>query len=90
MHNIIPSDSSNSSIIDNRRVKFHDIFKEYCKDTSRLKIASGYFYASGFDIVKNSLKDIPKIQIVMGNETDLETVTQMDMGYSESENDICQ
>ena len=70
------------SIIDNRQTKFLDIFKAFCKYTIRLYIASGYFYVSGFNLVKNSLADIPKIQIVMGNETDIKTAEEMERGYA--------
>jgi SNF2-related domain/PLD-like domain len=70
-----------TSIIDNLNVKFIDKFKAFSKFTNELKIASGYFYVSGFNLVKNDLYDIKKIRIVMGNETDLDTAEQLDQGY---------
>ena len=68
-------------IIDNRHVKFIEKFKAFCKHTKELKIAAGYFYVSGFDLVKDDLKDISRIRVVMGTETDLETAQQIEQGY---------
>lgn len=80
--------SSEVGIIDNRDVKFIDKFKSFCKHTKDLKIASGYFYVSGFDVVKDNLADITKIRVVMGNETDPETAQQIEQGYVEKVKEV--
>lgn len=69
------------SIIDNRDVKFIDEFRKYCDSTKELKVAVGYLYLSGFDLVKESLRDIENIRIVMGAETDIETAEAIELGY---------
>lgn len=80
--------SSELGVIDNREIKFIDKFKSFCKHTKELKIASGYFYVSGFDAVKDNLADITKIRVVMGNETDPETAQQIEQGYLEKVKEV--
>ena len=73
-------------ILDNRNGRvLQTVFEEYCGDTRELKIAVGYFYVSGFDLVKNYLKDIPKIFLVIGTETDVPTEKEITLGYVEKE-----
>ena len=70
-------------IIDNRELNFRKKFADFCKHTINLNLASGYFYVSGFDLVKDDLKDIANIRIVMGNETDVDTAKQLSIGHKE-------
>lgn len=70
-------------IIDNRKLKFKEKFAHYCKHTKNLNLASGYFYVSGFDLVKDDLADIKSIRIVMGNETDPYTAEELERGHKE-------
>jgi len=74
---------SELGIIDNRKIKFREKFAQFCKHTNDLKIASGYFYVSGFELVKDDLSDIKSIKIVMGNETDPETAQELALGHKE-------
>ena len=74
---------SELGIIDNRKIKFKEKFIQFCKHTNNLKIASGYFYVSGFDLVKDDLSEIKSIKIVMGNETDPETAQELALGHKE-------
>ena len=60
----------NSGIIDNDSVIFENEFKKKCLHADTLKIAAGYFYVNGFDLVKDELKSLSNIQIIMGRETD--------------------
>ncbi len=76
-------DDGNTGIIDNKNVIFEDVFKKYCNNITELKIAVGYFYVSGFDLVKENLRQIDKIKIVMGDETDEYTKRQIEKGYDE-------
>lgn len=73
-------------ILDNRNGRvLQTVFEEYCDDTLELKIAVGYFYVSGFDLVKNYLKNVPKIFLVIGTETDVPTEKEITLGYIEKE-----
>ena len=71
----------NSGIIDNDSVIFENEFKKKCLHADTLKIAAGYFYVNGFDLVKDELKSLSNIQIIMGRETDETTAEQIKFGY---------
>ena len=46
-------------------------------------IAVGYFHVSGFNKIRENLKDIPKIRLVIGNETDHPTKDQLSKGHKD-------
>lgn len=73
----------NIGIIDNRELSFRKKFSEFCKHTVNLSLASGYFYVSGFELVKDELKDITRIRIIMGSETDAETASEISLGHKQ-------
>lgn len=73
----------NNNIIDNKKKIFINEFKRFCKDIDKLKIAVGYFYVSGFELTKTNLMSIKDIKIIMGDETDESTATQIDKGYEQ-------
>ena len=68
-------------IVDNRGVKMATKLMECCSDTHTFHIAAGYFYAGGFNILKDSLGSIDKIQLVMGDQTDSMTAAQLKRGH---------
>ena len=80
------SPDSASNIIDNVNTVFADVFKEYCDSIDELKIAVGYFYLGGFDLVKEKMREIKDIKIVMGDETDEYTAKEIKRGYEEKLN----
>lgn len=71
------------NLIDNRDGRFLYKAFELYSDSKTLKIGVGYFYASGFDCVKDHLQKIDKIQMVIGIETDRETAQQIASGYED-------
>lgn len=75
--------SNNSGIIDNHEIVFEEKFKQFCNKITELKIAVGYFHVSGFNLVKDELKNIKEIKVVMGDETDENTVEQIEKGHAE-------
>lgn len=71
-------------IIDNRKVRLGDVFKEHCKNARMLRIAVGYFHVSGFNILREYLGNIDKIRLIMGDETDEMTASQLRMGHEKA------
>ena len=63
-----------SVLIDNSTENMADYIKKLCKTTDCLDIGVGYFYVNGFEAIKDCLKDIKKIRIIMGTNTDKYTV----------------
>ena len=76
-------DTKIPDIIDNRTVLLKDEIKKLLKLSEQAKIATGYFFLSGFDLIKDDVQDVKKIRIIMGRETDLPTKKELAKGYEE-------
>lgn len=71
-------------------MKLYEKFTEYCPKSTSLKIATGYFYLSAFNlmyddiikIVNRSRTPKPHISIIMGTETDQHTAVTLHRGYA--------
>lgn len=68
-------------IIDNRKYLLKDTINHLIKYTKNGKIAAGYFYLNGFDIIKDNLNPDCNIDVIIGNETDSNTATEISKGY---------
>jgi len=73
--------NTSSGIIDNRQSELVTEFREMCRGSDRVRIASGYFYVNGFELVKDALIQIRDIRIIMGDETDEVTANEIKTGY---------
>lgn len=73
-------------IIDNRKYLLKDVINKLIKNSTKVRIAAGYFYLNGFDIVKDNISQNCQIDIVIGTETDLLTARAIDKGYKAKEN----
>ena len=69
-------------IIDNRKHLLKDSINNLVKYAKSGKIAAGYFYLNGFDIIKDKLNPNCNIDIIIGDETDLNTATEITKGYN--------
>ncbi|SEP11415.1 SNF2 family N-terminal domain-containing protein [Halorientalis persicus] len=77
-------------LIDNRGQTLADIFEDVLPQSEEIRIATGYFYLSGFNLVKDSLDHLPvstadqtaPFRILMGNETDQPTAEELEEGMS--------
>ena len=64
----------NENITGTDRITMADHIKDLCKDTKNLDIGVGYFYVDGFNKIKSCLDVVDKIRIIMGTQTNQETV----------------
>ena len=55
--------------------------RECCVGTYTLRIAVGYFYVDGFNILRDRLASIGKIRLIMGDQTDSMTAAQLKKGH---------
>ncbi|MBN1971023.1 MAG: DEAD/DEAH box helicase family protein [Candidatus Delongbacteria bacterium] len=76
-----PIRKSIDKIIDNRTQTLKDVIKRILPKTQLVKFAVGYFYLSGFDLLKKELSKLDEIYILMGNITDPRTIEQIALGY---------
>ncbi len=75
------------SIIDNSKGReLVNVIKDQLKRSKEAKFAIGYFFLSGFNLVKDdfpeSIEKKPFLKIVMGNETTYPTKEELVAGYS--------
>ncbi|WP_082222438.1 helicase-related protein [Halorubrum halophilum] len=70
-----------ADILDNRHFYVHDRANELAEGADNIKIAVGYFYISGFDILRENLQDAESIQIIIGRQTDAETKEELIKGF---------
>lgn len=68
-------------IIDNETYFMKNVLKLiFRKWAKRAKIAVGYFFATAFDNLEEELKNIEKVQIIMGQETNRMTKKELTVG----------
>ena len=72
-------------IIDNRKTLLSDKLNSLLKRSITVHIASGFFRISGWDLVKENFKDIEKMKLVMGINTNIETAEEIDKGYKKKD-----
>ncbi|SHD77511.1 SNF2-related protein [Schnuerera ultunensis] len=75
-------------IIDNREVLLKDVINILIKNTTDAKIAAGYFYLSGFEIIRENIKPNSNIDIIIGVETDEITAMTIQEGYEYRQEEI--
>ena len=72
-------------IIDNRNEKLIDHILRILPSSERAKFAVGYFFLSGFEPLRNHLKDVGEIRLLVGNTTNYQTLEQLSEGYKRLE-----
>ncbi len=55
-----------SSIIDNDKIKLCDELRKILKEQKIIDIASGYFNIGGFQLIKDSLRDVRHFRLLLG------------------------
>lgn len=77
-------------VIDNRHLSMTDTFKYLISDsgTQTLRLGVGYFYISGLILIKDEFLQFMnerngRVQIIMGNQTNHETVSVLDVKTSQ-------
>lgn len=73
----------NIPIIDNIDKTVGSFLNEKLPMTRCLKVGVGYFYLGGFYVIKNNCQQLQQFLILMGNETDQRTGTEIGRGYIE-------
>lgn len=73
-------------IIDNRSVLLKDVIRQILPNSNKVDIAAGYFYLSGFDLIKDVLKEEVTMRIIIGQETNKQTAIELSNGYKMKQN----
>lgn len=64
-------------IIDNREEKLVDVVKKILHNSKRAHFAVGYLFASGLLPIREELKHLDEIRLLIGNTTSRETIEQL-------------
>ncbi len=72
-------------IIDNRNEKLVDHINRILQGTEKAKFAVGYFFLSGFEAIKDRLKDLKELRLLIGNTTNQATLEQLSEGFKRLE-----
>ena len=72
-------------IIDNRSEKLADHINRILQGTERVRFAVGYFFLSGFEAIKDRLRDLKELRLLIGNTTNQATLEQLSEGFKRLE-----
>ncbi len=68
-------------VIDNHDEKLVDHIRRILPGTQTAKLAVGYFFVSGLEAVADRLYNVERLQLLIGNTTNRETIEQIAEGY---------
>ncbi|NEU58728.1 helicase-related protein [Halorussus sp. MSC15.2] len=77
-------------LVDNTETNLADTYRKVIRESEEARIATGYFYVSGFDLVKDDLDLLADpeelgrspVRILMGRSTDRHTADEVEEGLS--------
>jgi superfamily II DNA or RNA helicase len=77
-------------LVDNTDTKLETVYKKIIPECEEVRIATGYFYLSGFDLYRNDLTNLADpndrerapMRILMGRQTDQRTADEIEAGHS--------
>jgi SNF2 family DNA or RNA helicase len=66
-----------SEILDNKDFTVKDRANHLANGAETVKIAVGYFFIGGFELLAQDLEDVDTVQLLIGHETNAETIEQL-------------
>lgn len=77
-------------LVDNTNTKLEEVYKDIIPEVEEARIATGYFYLSGFDLYKEDLENLADpddlghapLRILMGRQTDQRTADEIQEGQN--------
>jgi superfamily II DNA or RNA helicase/HKD family nuclease len=77
-------------LVDNTDATLEEVYKEVIPECEEIRIATGYFYLSGFDLIKDDLANLrdpeqlnrAPFRILMGRQTDRRTSDEIEEGLT--------
>lgn len=70
-------------VMDNREWSVSDRANQYCAGAETVKVAVGYFYVAGFELLKESFADVDEVKLLIGRQTDEKTRDELVKGFAE-------
>ena len=72
-----------SEILDNKDFIVKNRANQLANGAGTVKIAVGYFFIGGFELLVEDLEDVDTVQILIGHETDAETIEQLKQVFAD-------
>ena len=77
-----PDWSGYSDVLDNREYDVAERANALSPEAQTVRIAVGYFYLGGFDLLKENLRRAERIEILIGTDTDQRTIDELERGFA--------
>lgn len=74
---------SYSEILDNREFTVRERANLLADGASTVKIAVGYFFMGGFELLSEHLEDVGEIKLLIGHETDADTIEKLEVAFKD-------
>jgi len=73
--------SDYSDVLDNRNYNVAERANALAEESHVVKIAVGYFYLGGFDLLKENLQRAERVEILIGTDTSQRTIDELERGF---------
>jgi len=70
-------------VLDNRKFEVETRANELAEISKEVKIAVGFFFVGGFDLLRENLQNAEKIKLLVGRKTDYRTKEELVKGFAE-------
>jgi len=78
-----PDWSEYSDVLDNREYDVADRANALAPDAETVRIAVGYFYLGGFDLLKENLRNAKRVELLIGTDSDQRTIDELERGFAD-------
>jgi len=75
--------SEYSDVLDNRNYDVGDRANALAREADTVKIAVGYFFLGGFDLLKENLRGADRVELLVGTDTDRRTIEELEHGFAD-------
>lgn len=75
--------SGYSDVLDNREHDVAERANALAPEAETVRIAVGYFYLGGFDLLKKDLRRAERVEILIGTDTDQRTIDELERGFAD-------
>jgi hypothetical protein len=75
--------SDYSDVLDNREYHVAERANALAPKAETVRIAVGYFYLGGFDLLKENLRRAERVEILIGTDTNQRTIAELERGFAE-------
>lgn len=79
--------SAYSDVLDNRNYTVADRANALAQEASDVKIAVGYFFLGGFDLLRENIRQAESVELLIGTDTDQRTIEALEQGFGDGLNE---